>query len=311
MPAFARVQHSKVTALSRRNLAEAKESAAKYGIPFAFDSTAALCANPEVDAVFVTTPDAFHLRDVLTAVQHRKPVLCEKPMAMNAAEAREMLEAADAAGILLGVAHVFRFENSVLRVRELLAQGTLGRLLFARSEFCYSGLNHARQWLRDPKIACGGPIGDVGVHGIDALRFILQDEVKSVFTSATYGDPASPLETSATMNLTFCQRTLGTINVSILSPYRTPFEVVGERGSVHAENFFSVENPVELVIETDGSTRRETHSNYQGYARQFDAFALSVERGVPFPAPGQEGLRNQLVLDAAFRSMRSTKAEQI
>lgn len=307
MPAFERVRHCSVTALSRRNLSDAKASADKFGIPQAFDSSEALCASPEVDAVFVTTPDAFHLRDVLTALEHGKPVLCEKPMAMNAAEARQMVKAAERKRLLLGVAQVFRFEDSVLRVRELLAEGALGRVLLARSEFCYPGQTHPRQWLRNPELACAGPIADVGVHCIDALRFMLQDEVQSVFTSAAY-DTASPLETSATMNLKFRNGSLGTVSVSILAAYRTPFEVVGEKGSIRAENFFTVETPIDLLIETDGKVRREQPSNHNAYARQFDAFAAAVERGTPFVAPGEEGLKNQLVLDAALLSAKSGKA---
>jgi len=310
MPAFSITKHCTVTALSRRSLADAKASAAKYGIPHAFNSTEALCASPEVDGVFVTTPDALHLRDVLTALEHGKPVLCEKPMAMNAAEAQQMVDAARRKKLLLGVAHVFRFEHTVLRVRQLFAEGAIGRVLFARSEFCYPGQNHSRQWLRDGKLAAGGPIADVGVHCIDALRFILQDDVRTVFASAAYDDQSS-LEHSASMNLNFRKGTLGTVNVSILGPYRTPFEVVGEKGSIRAENFFTVEAPVELVIETDGSVRRETLSNHEAYARQFDAFALALEQRTPFPAPGEEGLRNQLVLDAAFRSAKSRTAEPV
>lgn len=310
VPAFKRTQHCSISALSRRNLADAQDSAEKYDIPHAFDSGEALCASPDVDAVFVASPDAFHLRDVLIALEHGKPVLCEKPMAMNAAEAGQMVETAGKKKLLLGVAHVFRFEDTVLRVRELLKQGVPGKMLFARSEFCYPGSTHPRQWLRDQKLACGGPMADVGVHCIDALRFMLQDEIESVFASAAY-DGASPLETSAGMSLKFRQGTLGTVNVSILSPYRTPFEVVGERGSIRAANFFTVEAPVDLVIETNGETRREQHSNHEAYVRQFDSFALAVERGSPFIAPGEEGLRNQLVLDAAFRSAKSGKAEQV
>jgi predicted dehydrogenase len=310
VPAFKRAQHCQITALSRRNLADAKASAEKYGVAQAFDSSAALCASPNVDAVFVASPDALHLRDVLTALEHSKPVLCEKPMAMNADEARQMVEAARKKKVLLGVAHVFRFEDTVLRVRELLSQGMLGKLLFARSEFCYPGTTHPRQWLRDQKLACGGPMADVGVHCIDALRFILQDEVESVFASATH-DGASPLETAATMSLKFRQGSLGTLNVSILSSYRTPFEVVGEEGSIRAENFFTVEAPVELVVEANGETRREQHSNHEAYVRQFDSFAIAVERGIAFAASGEEGLRNQMVLDAAFRSAKSGRVELI
>src|SRR5690242_3706105 len=86
MPGFARSQHCRVTALSRRKLADARESAAQYQIPCAFDSARELSRSPEVDAVLVTTPNSCHLDDVLAAIEAAKPVLCEKPMAMSAAE---------------------------------------------------------------------------------------------------------------------------------------------------------------------------------------------------------------------------------
>src|SRR5512132_4283709 len=86
MPGFALSRSCTVTALFRRDMRKARESAAEFKIPLAFDSVADLCRSPEVDAVFVTTPNALHLPDVLTAILHGKPVLCEKPMAMNAAE---------------------------------------------------------------------------------------------------------------------------------------------------------------------------------------------------------------------------------
>src|SRR5215472_10405923 len=98
MPAFANARNCKVTALSRRDREHARESAHEFGIEHAFTSTAELCACSDVDAVFIATPDAMHLADVLEAVRHRKPVLVEKPMAMNAAEARLMVEAANHAG---------------------------------------------------------------------------------------------------------------------------------------------------------------------------------------------------------------------
>src|SRR6185369_3575134 len=102
MPAFAKAQRCQVTALSRRDRQRAHESAREYGIHYAFTSTAELCACPDVDAVFVASPDALHLRDVSEAFRHRKPVLVEKPMAMNSAEAATMVGVARVAGVLLG-----------------------------------------------------------------------------------------------------------------------------------------------------------------------------------------------------------------
>src|ERR1019366_6808538 len=113
MPGFALARNCKVVALSRRDSDNARETARQYGIPhgFAFASTEELSRCPEVDAVLVTTPNACHLQDVLTAKAAGKPVLCEKPMGMDADECRQMVEAGGGASVLLGVAQGFRFEE--------------------------------------------------------------------------------------------------------------------------------------------------------------------------------------------------------
>jgi predicted dehydrogenase len=169
MPGFALAQNCEVVALSRRDPNKAREAAAKYGISHIFASTEELSRSPEVDVVLVTTPNACHLQDVLTAVAAGKPVLCEKPMGMNAGECHQMVEAARKAGVLLGVAQVFRFEESTARFRQRIAAGDVGRPIFARAEFSYPATHHARTWINDRLIAGGGPIADVGVHCIDVL----------------------------------------------------------------------------------------------------------------------------------------------
>ena len=178
MPGFALAQTCRVTGLSRRTLDQARESARQHNIPLAFDSAEDLCRSSEVDAVFVTTPNACHLADVLLALRCGKPVLCEKPMGMNAGECRTMVEAARKAKLLLGVAQVFRFEESTARLRERVAAGQIGKIVFARSEFSFpAGSGHARTWIHDPAVAGGGPIADIGVHCVDMLRYVLQDEI--------------------------------------------------------------------------------------------------------------------------------------
>ncbi|MFZ0803033.1 MAG: Gfo/Idh/MocA family oxidoreductase, partial [Terriglobales bacterium] len=150
MPGFQSASHCQVTALSRRTLEKAKESARQYAIPLAFDSTEALCQSSKVDAVLVATPNACHVQDVLLAVQHGKPVLCEKPMAVNAGQCHQMVEAAAKANVLLGVAQVFRFEESVARLRDRLTAGQIGEPVFARSEFSFPGARgHPRTWIGD------------------------------------------------------------------------------------------------------------------------------------------------------------------
>jgi predicted dehydrogenase len=312
MPGFALARNSKVVALSRRDLHKAREAAAHYGIPHVFASTAELSRCPEVDAVLVTTPNACHLQDVLSAVAARKPVLCEKPMGMDAEECRQMVEAAREAGVFLGVAQVFRFEESTARFRERVAAGDIGRPIFARAEFSYPGLGHPRTWLYRRSIAGGGPIADVGVHCVDALRYILQDEPRLVFAAGRSDGQSGDVEAAAILTLEFQRGTLASVLVSTRAQYRTPLEIVGEAGVLRADDALNVERPVGLELRRNGERVAEDKvSNELAYARQVDAFADAVEgRGV-FPAPGHEGWQNQLILDAAYRSLSSGKAEQV
>ena len=312
MPGFALAQNCKVVALSRRDAGKAREASQTYAIPLVFATTAELCRCPDVDAVFVATPNANHLADVLTAVSAHKPVLCEKPMGMNAGECHRMVEAARSAGVLLGVAQVFRFEASTARFRERIAQGDIGRPVLAQAEFCYLGTSHPRTWLYDRALAGGGPIADVGVHCIDALRYILQDEVAGVSAVGRSDAHSGNVEASAVLTLEFQQGTLATILVSTRAPYRTPLEIVGETATLRADDALNVEKPIQLQLWQAGNlVGEETVSNRLAYAKQVDEFAAAVERGQPFPAPGEEGWKNQLILDAAYRSLESQKSERL
>jgi predicted dehydrogenase len=149
------------------------------------------------------------------------------------------------------------------------------------------------------------------VHCIDALRFILGQEVRSVSALAHY-DSHWVVEASATAVLQFETGILGTVSVSARTPYQTYLEVAGETGVLSSVNALNVEHPptVELRRGFDVIERREV-SNAQAYAAQVDAFAAAMEEGRAFEIPGDEGLRNQLVLDAAFRSVKSGKMEVV
>jgi len=313
MPGFAWSKNCRVTALSRRNITDAKQSAAEYAIPLAFDSVADLCASPEVDAVLVTTPNSAHLADVLDAVDAGKPVLCEKPLGLNADECRQMVKAARHKGVLFGVAHVFRFNASVRGLREWIAAGGIGRPVFGRSEFSFfADGSHPRKWLYDASIAGAGPILDVGVHCIDTLRFILQDEVVRVSASAVSDERSGDVESAALLNLEFSRGTLGTVPVSYRAEYRTPIELVGETGVLRADDGLNVEHPIELqLLRNSTVAETKTASNLLAYALQVDAFADAVEGKAQFPIPGEEGWRNQEILDAALRSLKSGEAEAV
>src|SRR5271157_3647586 len=312
MPGFALARNCKVVALSHRDSSKAREAATQYRIPHVSASTEELSCCPEVDAVLVTTPNACHLRDVLAAVAAGKPVLCEKPMGMDADECRHMVEASHSAGILLCVAQVFRFEENTARFRERVAAGDIGRPIFARAEFSFPGSGHARTWLYQRSIAGGGPIADVGVHCVDALRYILQDEPRRVTALGRPDEQSGDVEAAAVLTLEFQRGTLATVLVSTRAHYRTPLEIVGETGVLRAEDALNVERPVKLELWRDGQrVAEETVSNQLAYARQADSFAAAVEGREVFPAPGQQGWQNQVILDAAYRSLSSGKSEKV
>jgi len=309
MPGFEKAKDCRVVALSRRDMARAQSSAREYNIPFAFDSAERLSQCPEVQAVLVATPNACHIQDVLVAVEHSKPVLCEKPMAINAGQCREMIRAARSAGVPLGVAHIFRFEESTARFREHIASGRIGKPIFARAEFSFPAKQgvHPRKWLNDAAIAGGGPIADIGVHCIDTLRFLLKDEVVAVSSRAVRDPYSGELEAAGALLLEFSRGTLGSVQVSFRADYRTPLEVIGEEGAISAEDALSVEAPVTIQLrQGKKAISTETVSNSAAYAWQVDAFAAAVEGRQEFPVPGEEGLKNQEILDAAYAQIRKS-----
>ncbi len=309
MPGFQRASRCRVVALSRRDLRQAQVSARQFQIEHAFASTADLCACPDVDAVFVSSPDALHCADVLTAVQHRKPVLCEKPMAMNAAEARTMVEAARNAGVTLGVAHVMRFEESVKLIRERIAAGAIGEPKVARADFFAPMLTSARTWLNDPKLATGGPL--LTLACIASILFALCWTTKCALVSArAHYDSHGVMEASAAAVLEFASGTLAAVSVSARTPYQTFLEVAGANGALSAQYALTIERPVivELRRGFELVESREV-SNSGAYGAQVDAFAAAIEEGRDFEVPGEEGLTNQLILDAAFRSVKSGEVE--
>jgi predicted dehydrogenase len=311
MPGFAAAKRSRAVALSRRDPGKGQADAARFGIAHVFTSTEELCQCPDVDAVFVTSPNAMHLADVLTAVRCGKPVLCEKPMALNAVEAEQMAAAADQGKILLGIAQCFRFEESVRRIRGSIQRQEIGRVLSVRSDFTFPGVGSPRRWLHDSSVAGGGPIADVGVHCIDAMRYILGDEPDQVFAETVADEHSGSVEASAQLTLKFSSGVIGSSFVSFRAPYQTPIAITGTDGTIYAHDGLTVDHPIIIERRKGGLVATEEVSNADTYERQVDAFSSAIEDGIPFPVPAAEGLQNQRILDALYRSAKSGHEETI
>jgi predicted dehydrogenase len=309
MPGFTGASNATLAGLWRRDAAKASANAREYSIPHVFDSPEALCASPEIDAVFITSPDARHLEDVLLAAHHGKHVLCEKPLAMNAGEVETMLATTERAGVKFGVAQNMRYNRTLARMREWITAGHIGKPVLTQAQFAYSAAGSPRTWIYDPTLALGGPIGDVGIHCIDALRYVLGGDesthVTAVTTLAHTGAASGAVESHAVVALDFASGAMGSVTVTTRATYRTLVEVTGENGVVLCENGLTVDFPVEVVLRRGTEIlSRETISNADGYSRMLDGFAGWVEGGSEYLATGFDGLHNQRVLDAAYLSWR-------
>jgi predicted dehydrogenase len=319
VPSFRNCQHATLVGFYRRDPIKAAADAAAHNIR-AFESAEALGSSPDVDAVFITSPDALHLPDAQLAFAHNKPVLCEKPLTSNAAAADAMLAAAQASGQLFGVAHHYRWAHAIQQIKARIAAGEIGEPRTAHAEFNYAAQFSRRPWITDPALAAGGPVGDVGVHAIDTLRFILgavsEDgnamQVTSVSTIATQDAHSGAVEASASMQFEFANNVLASVNVSARAHYRTVVEVVGSDGVLIAENGMTVDHPVDVVLRRKGvHINTNTVSNADAYTRMIDNFAQAIRGQETFRGPGAEGVHNQHILDAAFKSWHSGKREPV
>jgi len=306
LPALRASVNSDIVALQKRSLRAAREKAEAFGVPLAFDSAQDLVASPDVDAVVIVSANARHHPETLAAARAGKHVLVEKPMAMNVRECEEMIEACRTAGVLLMVAHMTRFSPLALRMRDIVLSGALGRIVSARADFVYDARLSRRSWLHDRTLAGGGPVYDIGVHCLDMLRFILDDEVVDVAAALAPPPDEQHTEEVASLSLRFSRGTIGSSLVSFRSPLRKRLvEVVGEEGLMWAPDFTVGEAAIPLTIamgtdDRPGKTSEELIQVPNLYVEEITHFSACVLQGTAPRSPGENGLANQRVLDRAM-----------
>jgi predicted dehydrogenase len=199
-------------------------------------------------------------------------------------------------------------------MRALVQEGSIGAPQLAHAQFAYESSRSPRSWINDPTLARGGPIGDVGIHCLDALCFVLGQPASSItaITTLAHRDAASgEVESHAVLALEYASGALGTVTVTTRAAYRSLVEVTGATGVLSCENAMTIDNPVHLVLYEKGKAAAdELISNADAFARMLDSFAAaagapsgSVARG-SYLASAHEGLANQRVLDAAYQSWR-------
>jgi predicted dehydrogenase len=229
IPAILAEERSRLAGIVTRDPAKATP----YGVK-AFTELGEALKVGVVEAVYVASPVFLHAPQTLASLRAGKHVLCEKPTAMNHAQARSMVEAAQAAGKTLGVAYYRRTYPKLQRARELLRQGAIGQPLLAYIT-CHEGLpgeGGARTWLTDPAMAGGGPLYDVGSHRIDVLNFLF-GEPQRVTAQLSNAVHTLKVEDSATVLIEYRSKARGIVDVRWNSRVkRDEFRIVGTDGEM-------------------------------------------------------------------------------
>ncbi len=284
-----------------------------------------LCADPEVDLVMVSVPNHLHRDAVLAVAAAGRAVACTKPLGRNASEAREMLRAVDHAGVFNAYLENVIFNPDLLRMREMVEAGAIGRLTTVRAREGHSGPHAAHFW--DAELAGGGALLDMASHGVEYARYLFGKDavVADVFAwgaTLVHGERTSG-EDNAVMVMRLADGRAATIDVSWSSKggLEGRFEAYGDAGrlitdiSVGSLKAF-VERPAGYVVEkADAETgwlfpvpdEVRVHGHDLMMADVVGAFAA----GRPPQETFRDGFAVNAVLDAAYRSMRSGSWEAV
>ena len=292
-----------VTAIASRDLARAREAAARFGIPHAYGSYGDLVASTEVDAVYVPLPNHLHAEWTVAAAEAGKHVLCEKPLAMDADEARRMVAACDAAGVVLVEAFMYRFHPQWARVQELLDDGALGTVQAVHTAFGYH--NRDPRDIRNIAAYGGGALMDVGCYGVDTARWLLGGEPEAV-TGAVHVDPELGTDVLASGVLTFPGGRQATLTCGTQFARAQWVRILGSEGGLLVETPFDVDpsRPTRLVryrAARDEAPEVVEIAPSDHYTLQAEAFARAVLHGERPARPAEEGVATLEVVDALRR----------
>lgn len=268
-----------------------------------------MLADPEIGAVYISTTNEKHLPQALAAMAAGKHVMCEKPLAMCAADAVTMVRAADNAGVLLGTNHHLRNAGSHLAIRQLINDGTLGEVLSVRISHAVLLPEHLRGWrLNDPS-AGGGVIPDIVVHDADTVRFHLGEDPVEVVAMEGHGGLSQGVEDSAMSVWRMPSGVQVLSHESFTHPYSpSGFEVHGTKGSVIARNVMTQPPVGEITLFNEAGTQPVTFATHNLYARSMGLFA-SAMRGEGQPsASGVDGVKSLAVAEAVKQAATSGRA---
>jgi len=304
---------SAITAIASRDLKKAEASARELGIAKAYGSYDDLLADKEIEAVYNPLPNHLHVPWTARAAEAGKHVLCEKPIALNAAEAEKLLAVRARTGVKIGEAFMVKTYPQWLRVRELVREGHIGKLKSIITVFSYfnrdaKNVRHKVEW-------GGGGLLDIGCYPITLSRWIYGEEPKCV-TGTIENDPEFGTDRLASAVLEFSSGQ-SIFSCGTQTNYFQRMTLLGTTGRIDVEIPFNAptDRPLPLTISNGmefagGKSIVEMIPHADQYTIQGDAFSRAVRENTEVPVSLEDAIGNMKVIDAIFRSAASGKWER-
>ena len=310
-PAMVAEPNCDLVAAVSRDQGRADEFATKFGAGYAYTDYEEMLANPEVEAVFVATPNAQHPEQVIAAARAGKHVLCDKPLAVDVVGAERALRACHDAGVTLGVNFHYRHLPWIHDVTRMIGDGVIGEVKVVNLEVG-SGTRNYDNWRADPRLAGLGSVHNVGIHGLDFLRVILDSEPIEVMAMFDHAPGSGSVEMLALVMLRFENGAIvySNLNETVANP---PNDIViyGSEGRIVGRALTRARSDGDLAVLTkDG----ETVTGYpapEAHRRSVAAFTHAVLSSSQPTASGLDGLRSAQLCEAISRSAKERRLVEV
>lgn len=298
-----RAAGGEVVAVMSGDPERANHFAAENRIATAVTSLDALLGSG-IDAVYISTTNELHCPQTLAAAAAGKHVLCEKPLALNLADARRMVEACKAAGIVMGTNHHLRNAPTHRALRAAIKQGRIGRPLYARVFHAVYLPPHLQGWRITTPGAGAGVVMDITVHDADTLRFVLDEEPTDVTAfSQSSGMAVGGIEDGVMGVVRFRSGLIAQFHDAFTTKFATTgFEVHGSDGSLIATNCMTQRPVGEVLLRTAAGEEPLPLDQENLYARAVKAFHIAIRGDGTPAATGEDGVRAMAVALAALES---------
>ena len=275
-------ENCELYAIAGRSMEKAQAFKEKYGFRKAYGSYDELLADPEVEAVYVPMPNTLHKEWTIKALNARKHVLCEKPMAPNAAEAAEMFAAAKANGVVLMEAFAYQHSPFVAAVREELDKGTIGDVRYMEAALITSDYDLSN--IRMRRETLGGSVYDIGVYSCSLILRMLGKEPEKVQAISTFSEQNVDMFTSVLMEFegnVRAQFNCGMVLATEKNSALDRFQIHGTKGSIEAVKFgFNVPGQLQYRVKTfDGVDEIRTVDTRNNYCLEVEQLGRCITDG--------------------------------